>query len=1227
MAKSGRNLCQRNFSTGTEITIKAKEGWHYMKDKKKWIAWFMIITLLIGMNTGIQPGFADSSALIYTTSQLTTAQDFQSINIEVENDTFTSSIAYQIDFGTTGLTPDDISSVDRVSDTEFVMYIDKRPLSGTIQVTIPAGGLVQQNSDISNTLYINVLEYVEEGDFLFCNGSVVGYTGSDSNVVIPNTINGQAVTRIGQRAFDQLYLSSIVIPDTVTRIDDFAFASCEFKSVDLPSGLLYLGRYAFNANRLNELTLPSGISVIREGAFNNNSFRTLSIPNTVKRIEKYAFRYSTNLQDVTLPEGLEYIGKEAFLGCSVLQSLTIPASVTEFGYSAFENCQRLRTIYFLGNAPSQSAQAFNGSSPEIKIYVTIGTTGFEGILHETYDPTEVHEVDFSNTSGMGAVPGLISGTIGSKRIVPEGSYLINPGYRLVVWNTSEDGKGISYRPGDVITIGNSNVTLHAMWLPVYSLSASPHISHGSITIKSNDVSVNNAIEDERIRITVMPDAGYRVSERSVYYSLNGVDTAITSRDSEYDYSFTMPGGNTVVSAYFEPDNSDFGACNVGGRWSVTWYYGTNKDVVIPSIVNGTKALDLYDALFYYNEDVTSVSIDEGYTVLSEDFLNEASKLVSLYLPDSLTTLEYLAIGNNAVIDRIRIPKSVTSIVKNNFSNCNNLSTLIFEGNAPTLEDAAGDFLEGTQNDLIVYHKTGATGFNANPWTNFTLQTYDYMLKYHHNGAIKGLAPTEVMLQSSSSATIQGNTGNLVKPGYTFNGWNTKANGTGTHYAVDATISASNMTDDVVLFAEWLSNNPNIGGTTPETPDPAPTPTTTPSAGSTTPAQGSGNGVSETVKPTVKIDEKGKAVATVTDKQIEASIAYVEKQNQVQNFVIKVDPMAGATSIEADLSIKALKALADSTLKGLTFESQIASLSFDAQAIKGIANVSEGNLKIAASKVDRTSLSSAAQTKIADHPVYEFSVTSGDKLISEFGGSITVKLPYVPSKDEDLNAIVIYYLKPDGTVELVSNCRYDETSGTVQFDTNHFSMYAVGYHKVTFSDVKENDWYQTAVAFLASREIVTGKDKLLFKPLDKVTRGEFITMILKAYGIKPNASITDNFVDAGDHYYTGYLAVAKALGITNGIGKKLFAPERAINRQEMASMLYSSLKVLGQLPPSTKSISLDAFEDAKEVNVWAEEAMLTLVQAGVLNGNHSQLNPQSIASRAEVAQLIYNVLSK
>ena len=84
--------------------------------------------------------------------------------------------------------------------------------------------------------------------------------------------------------------------------------------------------------------------------------------------------------------------------------------------------------------------------------------------------------------------------------------------------------------------------------------------------------------------------------------------------------------------------------------------------------------------------------------------------------------------------------------------------------------------------------------------------------YDGNGKTGGNVPTDASspYTPSSTVTVLGNTGNLVRTGYTFAGWNTQADGDGTSYAADETFSISANT---TLYAKWTATVKWIVGNT------------------------------------------------------------------------------------------------------------------------------------------------------------------------------------------------------------------------------------------------------------------------------------------------------------------------------------------------------------------------------------------------------------------------------
>lgn len=140
----------------------------------------------------------------------------------------------------------------------------------------------------------------------------------------------------------------------------------------------------------------------------------------------------------------------------------------------------------------------------------------------------------------------------------------------------------------------------------------------------------------------------------------------------------------------------------------------------------------------------------------------------------------------------------------------------------------------------------------------------------------------------------------------------------------------------------------------------------------------------------------------------------------------------------------------------------------------------------------------------------------------------------------------------------------------------------------------------------------------------VASGQFITLLMRAYRIDLDENTADNFSDVGNTYYTGYLASAKRLGISNGVGDNKFTPEQAVTRQEMFTLLYNALKVIDQLPEEDSGETLSNFTNSQIISFYAQEAMAYLVETSVVGGNNGQLSPTDTTTCAQMAQVLYNL---
>ena len=183
-------------------------------------------------------------------------------------------------------------------------------------------------------------------------------------LVIPDTLGGRPVTRIGNSAF--IFCKKITgatIPATVTSIGEYAFQYCEkLAAVTIPSSVTTIGERAFeNCDGLTGLTIMDGVTAIEERAFAGcDSLASLTIPGSVKRIGTAAFSSCDGLTSLTIMDGVETIGEEAFGWCDSLASVTVPASVKTIGVNAFANCASLATVNGLAEDMAVGDGAFFG---------------------------------------------------------------------------------------------------------------------------------------------------------------------------------------------------------------------------------------------------------------------------------------------------------------------------------------------------------------------------------------------------------------------------------------------------------------------------------------------------------------------------------------------------------------------------------------------------------------------------------------------------------------------------------------------------------------------------------------------------------------------------------------------------------------------------------------------------------------------------------------------------
>jgi uncharacterized repeat protein (TIGR02543 family) len=242
--------------------------------------------------------------------------------------------------------------------------------SGPTDVTIPTA------IPIGSQIY----EVTAIGDFAFNN------TGLTS-VVLPSQLQS-----IGVDAFSQNSLTAITLPDGLTTISDEAFLGNEITTVTIPDSVTTLGSEAFLQNALTSVSIGSGLSTLGFDVFATNHLSAVSIPPTVTTIGAQAF-YDNLLTTVTVAGSVTSIGSFAF-AANHLTTVTLGAPLTTVAYSAF-NTNDLTSVTFPSTVTSIGDTAFIGN-PNLTSAI------FDGMPPTTFTGA-------GGSSSLGTASGIVVG--------------------------------------------------------------------------------------------------------------------------------------------------------------------------------------------------------------------------------------------------------------------------------------------------------------------------------------------------------------------------------------------------------------------------------------------------------------------------------------------------------------------------------------------------------------------------------------------------------------------------------------------------------------------------------------------------------------------------------------------------------------------------------------------------------------------------------------------------
>lgn len=302
--------------------------------------------------------------------------------------------------------------------------------------------------------------------------TITSYLGDDADLVIPSTLGGYPVKKLGYNAFEGYdHLRSVTLPTTMEHIGWYALANC------------------YN---LREVRIPYGVTYIARGAFSG----------------------CENLASITLPDSLETIDGYAFSGCNSLQSIVIPESVSRIPSFTFEQCWALRSITFNGKNTevypmAYIVEAWLGSpyNTALGIPGDCVVTCWEGSTADTVSTKRGLNVEYFTTPKDGGDDGDFTG-LPPVEIVPVANDQL-----VRIEATKVSGNSISYDIDLVDLYGeeikaNGNVTFTIPYLNMtlgqamqYNVTITHHAASGKEVFTTKDGTIRLTNEGFEITVT------------------------------------------------------------------------------------------------------------------------------------------------------------------------------------------------------------------------------------------------------------------------------------------------------------------------------------------------------------------------------------------------------------------------------------------------------------------------------------------------------------------------------------------------------------------------------------------------------------------------------------------------------------------------------------------------------------------------------------------------------
>ena len=639
-----------------------------------------------------------------------------------------------------------------------------------------------------------------------------GYTGN-GNITIPLMIDGTRVNEIAGGAFGSRPANQkIKVVDfaeglSIAEIPEYTFYYCAYLASvkNLPASVQTIGQYAFSNSRITSIVLPDGITNIGHSAFRICQFlTTVTLPAALQTIEPYTFESCVLLKSIAFPATLQMIENNAFAGCSVLATVTLTDGITSIGNAAFKDCRALTSVVFPASVQAIKADTLRNCTALLSVtfegdaITGINTSAFMG----TTALKDIYLLEKYYNSVEGAPWNATGASVHWKDvIVPAESVVDDTG----LWQFNTKTKTITKYLGTV-----SDTTE----LTVPSLLYFYNMPFSIVSVLNSDGIIPAPKQLKSLKISDgIITIGSFVFQHVSIGSLDLGRTVENIRSQSFQYceltSLTLPRKIKIIDSSAFANNALTGEINIPGNM-------TSNDYL--KIFSGNDGI-LQITIEMYR---TQASDPGGYDPIARKYNKAPSDLVlkstlgappntPVYFMDDQRPLYSHTIktykgteGNFAAVD--------LSVIMSDDSKISSIGS--YNNKQPVTQNISKDSAVHSTARMIIDPANGDGNgvytFETKPerhLPNYYSVTVDVFssVKYHGNGNTGGVAPTGGVYVLDYPLTLA-NHGTLEKDGYAFVGWNTQADGKGRFFAAGSVMTIESNAD---LYAVWRDPNQQV----------------------------------------------------------------------------------------------------------------------------------------------------------------------------------------------------------------------------------------------------------------------------------------------------------------------------------------------------------------------------------------------------------------------------------